>query len=138
MTTTCPWWRGEVVIRRARRNGERCESVLHNEPTNSVLQHGHIGVHDESDFQAAQAEVGEHLSIMNRHESLRRFDFNDELTLDYDIHTIAALQSDVFVENRQWHLPLILDATLPKLEAQAFLVDGFEKSRTELSVDLNS
>src|SRR5581483_6807552 len=41
------------------------------------------------------------LSLVNRHEPLDSLDFDDELLLDDDVHSVAAIKSDFLVDNWQ-------------------------------------
>ena len=44
---------------------------------------------------------------MDRQQPFDRFDFDDQLTLDNDIHSIPAIELNPFVHNGEGHLALI-------------------------------
>jgi hypothetical protein len=59
-------------------------------------------------------------------EAFRPLDFNDEIATHEQIDSIAAIEQDIFVTNRQWHLHLKWNASMRKLAGQALTIGRFE------------
>lgn len=74
---------------------------------------------------------------MDRRQSLNRFDFNNQVTFEDDIQSIAAIQANAFIEDRQRHLSSKRDAGLPQLQTETFFVCGFKQSGPKRSVHGN-
>lgn len=66
---------------------------------------------------------------MNRQNSLNRFHFNDDLSLDDQINSKARLYRNTLVDQRERRLTLDGDATRRQFMLQALLVDGLEEPR---------
>ena len=46
-----------------------------------------------------KAQISEDLRLMDRQQPIHRFDLHDELTLHHDVQSIAAIETDFFVDN---------------------------------------
>jgi len=85
----------------------------------------------------AEAQIRKHLSFMDWHDPLDGLYFNDQLLIDDDIHSIAAIKADILVHNRQWHLTAIGEPSLSELEAKALFVSGFKETWPEMAMDID-
>ena len=74
---------------------------------------------------------------MDRKQPLDRLDFEDNLVGYNDVQSVSAIESDAFVNDRQWHLPRESNIRLFEFVAKAFLISGLEKSGAEPAMDLD-
>src|SRR2546427_1012588 len=102
-----------------------------------MLEDDAVEVHQQTDMSSAQAEVRQHLSLVHWCDLLDRLDLQNELVVDNDIHAIAAIQANILVDDRERHLPTIIDIGMPKLETQTFLISRFEQAGTEMAMNLD-
>jgi hypothetical protein len=100
-----------------------------------VFPHGRVEIEQESNRQAAQLHVSEHLCFMDGLKSFDRLQLCDHPDFDDNIQPITAIQSHGLVNDRKRNLPFERDARGRELEAKTFFVSGFEQSRAELAMD---
>jgi hypothetical protein len=74
---------------------------------------------------------------MNGKDAFRCLELEDKRVLHDQINTIAAIQSDGLVDNREWALPFKGEAMGFQLEAKALFVGRLKKARTERTVNLD-
>src|SRR5579864_5759399 len=70
-------------------------------------------------------------------QTLYRFNFNDHKVVNDQVHVIAAIQLDAFVENGKLNLPAKLDVGPGQLVTQAFLVSRLQQPGTQTAMDIN-
>jgi len=75
----------------------------------------------------AQPKVRQHLSFVDLQQLFDGFDFDNELTLNDDIHSITAFEPNLLVDGRKGHLATISHARMLEFETQAFFIDRFEE-----------
>jgi hypothetical protein len=66
------------------------------------------------------------------------FDFDDQLILDHDVHPIAAIDPDIFVDDRECDLTPIADPGLLQLKTSAFFVGRLEKPWGKVMVHVDA
>lgn len=75
---------------------------------------------------------------MNRLQLLDRFQLDENLRTHDDVGTVAAIEAHFFVPQGQRSLPVEGDAAGRELMAKAVLVDRFEQTRAEVTVNLDA
>ena len=74
---------------------------------------------------------------MDCQESLNGLDLDNELVSDNNIDPVAAIQADIFVDNRKRYLPRVRDLSFGEFKTQALFISGFEKARSKFSMNIN-
>ena len=72
---------------------------------------------------------------MEARQRLSRFHFNDDAIIDKQIKSVAGLQPQSFIDNRQCDLAADRQATTLKFVREALLVSRFQQAGTKQSVD---
>ena len=94
-----------------------------------ALLHGYfVEVQQQTEGQAADAQIGEQLRLMQGQNLLYGFDFEHERLFDDDVDFQVAVDGFAFVEDRQFLLPDEVDAREGKFMAQTCFVDGLKQS----------
>jgi len=74
-------------------------------PTNdAVLEHGDVEVDQQTDRFAGEFEVGDNLCVVNRMQFFDALQFDDDRILGEHVDAETAIQSDGFVDYRQFDL----------------------------------
>jgi hypothetical protein len=71
-----------------------------------VFELEHVKIDQEADFDIQQSEVRQELRLVHGMECFFTLDFNDEVSVDYQIGTKAAFQFHRFVNQWDGLLPL--------------------------------
>ena len=95
---------------------------LQHHPNNPVLHQGCVEIHEKADLLAAQTQVGEQLSLVQRTDLFNALELQDHFSFNDDVQLVPAIELDTLVRNRQGNLPLKSQATQTELMAKAFLV----------------
>jgi hypothetical protein len=62
-------------------------------------------IDDEANLQTGQLQIGQQLRLMDWQYLIDALDLHDRLLITNDIHSIATIELDPFVLQRQWFLP---------------------------------
>jgi hypothetical protein len=101
----------------------------------TIFQEFGVEIYQQTDLEAAQTKIGQHLRYMHGQKVLHRLYFEQYGVLHHDIGTVAAWQTDALVDQREGRLPNKCQATLPKLPAKALLVHLFQQTRPQRSMN---
>ena len=63
---------------------------------------------------------------MDRQDPLDGFNLDNQLVLDENVEPIAAIESDILVDDRERHLAPISNASVGEFETETFFISGFE------------
>jgi hypothetical protein len=74
---------------------------------------------------------------MHRQNALDRLQLQDDRLLDDDVSEIGALETNIFVDDRQRHLPPERQAAMREFPAEAFFVNRFEQTGAQFPVHLD-
>jgi len=69
-------------------------------------------------------------------QGIHGLQFNNNRTFHDEVQTIGTIDQFSFVQYRDWLLSLEMDPPFIKFGAKALFIGTFEKSRTELTVNL--
>jgi len=92
----------------------------------AVLEPGHVEVDQVSLFDSRQLEVGQQLSLVNGPELLYALEFQDDLVFDKKVQSIATIQVNALVIDRQGVFDFELDVVEIQFMGQALLIRRFE------------
>jgi hypothetical protein len=53
---------------------------------------------------------------VNRKNPINRFNLDDQLVLGHHIHSVAAIEADILIDDREWHLTPVEDTGLIKFK----------------------
>jgi len=95
-----------------------------------ILQMYDVEVDQQSDGFAAQFEIRNNLSLMNRRDRIDRLDFDNHEIFDQQIHSIADLQFHAVVDDGKSDLARASNTRFVKLMLQAGLVGTLQQART--------
>jgi hypothetical protein len=62
-------------------------------------------IDDEANLQTGQLQIGQQLRLMDWQYLIDALDLHYRLLITNDIHSIATIELDPFVLQRQWFLP---------------------------------
>jgi hypothetical protein len=99
------------------------------DPTDAVAQLIHAEVDQQPNVEAAQAEIGQELALMDDRRALGGFDFHDNPLVHEEIQPIAQLHACTLVLEWQDHLPIYHEPSLPELYTEQLLIRRLESSR---------
>ncbi len=71
---------------------------------------------------AGQLEVGQQLGFMDWSDPIDRFELDDDLAIDEQVESIAAVDEDIFVDDGQRRLSLKIQPALGELLHQASFI----------------
>jgi len=103
-----------------------------------VSEDGDVKVDQQSDRCFEQAHVGEKLCVIHRVQDFLALEFYNHLTLDEHVSAKPAFQFYISIHQRHWFLVLDVKPQLHQFVTNARLVSGFQKSRTQRSVDFDT
>lgn len=79
-------------------------------------------IQEQSYPEPTQFQISKQLRFMNGKDTLRRLKFNDHRIFYDQINTVAAIESDGFVDNRERKLPRKGEAMGLQFETEALFV----------------
>lgn len=109
-------------------------SVIVHDTTNATAQRNCVEIQQQSDALAAELQVCEQLSDVQRQKTLDCLHLYDDTLIDQEIDAIAWIEPNVFVVDRESNLSRHLRASKLKLVAKAGLVRRFEQSGSKFPV----
>lgn len=115
----------------------RTQCGSHDKAPQAIFQAEHIEVHQQTHLVPGQAEVRRKLRLVDRMNDVDSFDFENHRVREDDIGREAGIELRVALDNRKFHVPLEIDASLGEFKAKAFPVDRFQKPRPEPPADLD-
>ena len=86
-------------------------------------------------MQSGELQVGEYLGLVDRVESLNRFEFDDHQAVDSQIQPEPAIDPNPPVDNRQLLLALDKTASVEEFVFQTRFVSGLQKPWTKFLVN---
>lgn len=101
----------------------------------ALTEHENIEVDKQPERNLGDAEVREQLRLEHRVHHFQRLEFRQQVSADHDIQAITRVQAHAFVNQRQGHLPLMLDAAGGEFEAQRALVVRLVKTGAKFAMD---
>ena len=87
-------------------------------------------IEQQADAQAADAEVGQALSVVRRHDARDGIDFNDRLPTYENIRAKACVELDAFAHHRNRGLSFNSDPRPPEFMTRADVADRLQHART--------
>lgn len=108
------------------------------EAAEALLEEGDVEVDEESDGQAQEFEVGDELGFVDGEEAVHGFELEDDMAVDDEVETVAAVEGEAFVGEGERNLTLDVKFAQGELMREAVLVGRFEKSRPQVAVDLDA
>ena len=81
-------------------------------------------------------EIGEKLRFVDWREAVDCLDFDDDGIFHKDIETIPSINTNVIIDDWQFHLRLERQASLLDFVSKAMLIGRIQQPRTERPVDL--
>jgi hypothetical protein len=88
-----------------------------------------VEVDEECRRQTTEPQVGQHLGLVHREESLNGLDFDDELTLDDEVEAVTELEANALVVDGEGLLPLKSQAPERQFVSKALLIGRLEQAR---------
>ena len=76
------------------------ELFLFNKSAYAVSERLYVEVDKQTDFAATEFQVSKHLRFVNIVKRFNGFNFNDNVVLHHEIHSITHFQLDFFVDQR--------------------------------------
>jgi len=108
------------------------------DPFQSIFQVSDIEINEESYGLFRDTEVGQELSIEERQHSLYAFDFYYQAIVHEQIQSIATVQMESLVQNRERMLAAERDLVQRQFVRQTVLIGGFKETWSEITVDFES
>jgi len=102
-----------------------------------LSQERHIEVNQQAYTLVSEFQVGQELGLVNRHQFLNGFQFQNDFVLHEEIDLVATVQLQTFIFDRQVHLSLEAQPAKMKLVAQALFVCRFQKTGAKMTMDLD-
>jgi len=121
--------------RRARRKKQEAVS-LKDRANETVFQQRCVEIDQETDSLAAQTQVGEQLSFVQRVEGFDGLQFQDYLVLNDDVKLVSTIQLDALVLHGQRNLAPEGQVAQAQLVAKALLMCRLQQSWAEVPMDL--
>jgi hypothetical protein len=94
----------------------------------SVPQMHDIEIDQQANRSAAELEIRDHLGLVNRRNSLYRFDLHDHKVFHQQIYPIAKIQLCPAINHRKPDLSFRPDTCLSKFVLQARLIGALKQS----------
>src|SRR5262249_32527875 len=104
-------------------------------PADSLLEVRHVEVHEKSELEPRQLQIGKNLRNVNGQEFLDTFDFNYQAFFDDEIDAIRRRKSHALVFNWQMNLVLDVQASRPHILQQAGTNRALQNAGSERGVD---
>ena len=104
---------------------------------NTLLKHRHIEIDEEPKRKTCEFQVGQQLGFMQRYQISDCFDLYHDYVFNDEVQAIPAIQPNAFVNEWQGLLPFELEIDACKLKRKAFVVSGFQQTRTERTMDVH-
>src|SRR5207248_5315711 len=98
------------------------KQVSQDAAANAFCKYRGIEVDKEPDLLTRESEVCEQLGFMNAFDVLYAFELNDYCVSDEQINSVAAIQLDVLVCDRQVHLPTKTNSSQVQLMTKTLFV----------------
>jgi hypothetical protein len=92
----------------------------------AVLQQDVVKIHQQRGAATAQAQVGQHLGLMDGQDALNGFEFEQHGVVHDDVGPVAVVDAHVFVENRERDLVFERQTGVVQFPAKALVIDGFQ------------
>ena len=70
----------------------------------------------QAEFDLCESEVGDQLSLVDRHDSIHALEFDNHRIFNNNVHSITAIKTDSFVAHLYWNLSLKMQPTELQLE----------------------
>jgi hypothetical protein len=102
-----------------------------NAPANALRENRGIKVDDKPYLLAGQTHISKQLRFVNSLDALNTLQLNDHRILDEQVDSVATVQMDALVHDRQINFSPVANASQVELMTEALFVGRFEKTRTE-------
>jgi hypothetical protein len=112
--------------------------LLSRQAPESEPDRGDVEVHQKAGVKPGELQVCDHLSFVDREETLHGLQLDQNSFLDDQVEAVSAVQEYAFVLDRKRSLTLKAKAAQGQLVAEAYFVGGFEKARSKVAVDFNA
>ena len=109
--------------------------VLQHQPFYAVSEDIRVEVEQKALSNPAQSHVAEQLCGVHRKQSVNRFQFNDQISIDQKIQPKRRSKATAFVNERQVNLPLKGDVSESEFVRQTGFVDRFQQTRPHRAMD---
>ncbi len=116
-----------------RRHGD----VSENKALDAILEGRDVEVDEESDTLSAEPEVRQQLGLVYGFETLNGLELDDDRVVDHDVESIACVEMDPLVLERQRNLGGGRQAAEAQLINQTAPLDALQQARTEAPVHLD-
>ena len=103
----------------------------------AIFQDGHVEVQQQSHLPVVELQVREHLGLMDRQERIDVLQFDNDDTLDDEVHPKATIQANALVHYGQFHLALELEAAQREFVTKTLFIGRFQKPWPQFPVDFN-
>ncbi len=84
---------------------EKARRGLKGDPTNAIFKRSHIEIQDQTELEAPQPKIGQHLGVMNSCQAINRFQFENEFIFDEHIKAKCFSESQPFIDDWNFNLP---------------------------------
>ena len=104
----------------------------------AVAEQEDVEVHQETDRQTCEPQVGHDLRLVNVEETLDRFQLDEDVALDDEIEPVSAVDADPLVFDEERKLSFEMKAAQGELGAEARFVGRLEEARPEVPMNLDA
>ena len=110
---------------------------LQDETFQAVFQDFHIKIDQEALFYFGEFHIREQLGIVNRFQLGHGLQFHDDGIFNEEIDSIAAIEMNPFIVDRERVFRFEGNAGQMKLTGQALLICGFQQTGAKMSMDFD-
>ena len=103
----------------------------------AVFQDLYIEIDQKALVYFGEFHIREQLGLMNRFQLGHGFEFYDDGIFNEQINSIAAIEMNSFIVDRQWVLRLEGNAGQMKLTGEALLICGFQQTGAKMPMDFD-
>jgi hypothetical protein len=108
-----------------------------NEAADAVFHESGVEIQNQTDVTTARAKIGQNLRLMNQHDFVDRFYFDNNGVFDNEIGSISTIETYAFISYMQLGLSLKVQTCKRQFETETILVSMLEKSRTNGTMDID-
>ena len=107
------------------------------EAADAVFHESGVEIQNQTDVTTAGAKIGQNLGLMNQHDFIDRFYFDDNRVFNDEIGSISTIETYAFISYVQFGLSLKSQTRQRQFETETILVSMLEKSRTNGTMDID-
>jgi hypothetical protein len=124
--------------RKGAKNAKESNSQIVDHAFNGISEDDSVEVDQQPEFLSSQSKIGQQLCFVNGKNSLERFDFNDNASIDQHVQSKFVLQALVLVKNFNFGLPDDIQSSGFQLDDKSLFVYEFQHSWAQDFVNFDS